>query len=207
MQITFDTSTATAQEYDALMALIGVMAGRVTVADEEARTIPAEAEPKSNMSEREREEGVGAAQDTDASGLPWDERIHSSNRKTIADGTWQKKRGVDAQLVASVEAELRGEEIPADEPIAAMTAEAAFSAPPPPPPVETAGPISGYTPDIAGFTKLMTTLTQKQSAGEVAPTAELLPVLQGLGLPEGFPGLMKPDNLKLIPTVAATLGF
>lgn len=200
MQITFDTSTATAQEYDALTALIGVMAGRIVPVAQP------NAEPTIGMAEGDAGNAPAALvqavdqPETDASGLPWDERIHSSNRKTIADGTWQKKRGVDAQLVASVEAELRGEEIPADEPVAAMTAEAAFSAPPPP-------PVSGYTPDIAGFTKLMTTLTQKQSAGEVGPTAELLPVLQGLGLPEGFPGLMKPDNLKLIPTVAATLGF
>ncbi len=43
----------------------------------------------------------------DSSGLPWDERIHSANKAQIADGTWRKRRGVDAATVASVEMELR----------------------------------------------------------------------------------------------------
>lgn len=30
---------------------------------------------------------------TDATGAPWDERIHSSSRTLIADGTWKMKRG------------------------------------------------------------------------------------------------------------------
>lgn len=44
----------------------------------------------------------------DAAGLPWDERIHASSKALIADGTWRKKRGVADDLVAQVEAELRG---------------------------------------------------------------------------------------------------
>lgn len=43
----------------------------------------------------------------DANGLPWDKRIHSSSRAKVADGTWRMMRGVDAALVATVEAELR----------------------------------------------------------------------------------------------------
>lgn len=44
----------------------------------------------------------------DANGLPWDGRIHSSNRGLMADGTWKYKRGVDRdKLVPEVEAELR----------------------------------------------------------------------------------------------------
>lgn len=46
---------------------------------------------------------------TDSTGLPWDERIHSKGANRLnADGTWRKRRGVDAGLVAQVEAELRG---------------------------------------------------------------------------------------------------
>lgn len=48
-----------------------------------------------------------SAPDMDGSGLRWDERIHSSNHARNADGTWRKRRGVDAGLVAQVEAELR----------------------------------------------------------------------------------------------------
>jgi hypothetical protein len=45
--------------------------------------------------------------DVDSQGLPWDARIHSSNRQKIADGTWRKKRGVSDTLVETVSAELR----------------------------------------------------------------------------------------------------
>lgn len=58
----------------------------------------------------------------DATGLPWDARIHSSPPKTREDGKWRKKRNLDdAVFIASVEAELRG------------ATPATLSAPPPPP--------------------------------------------------------------------------
>jgi hypothetical protein len=44
----------------------------------------------------------------DIQGLPWDERIHAANKTKNADNSWRKRRGVDAGLVAQVEAELRG---------------------------------------------------------------------------------------------------
>ena len=44
----------------------------------------------------------------DADGLPWDSRIHGSKKLKLAkDDRWKKIRGVDPQLVATVEAELR----------------------------------------------------------------------------------------------------
>lgn len=43
----------------------------------------------------------------DADGLPWDHRIHASTKTKVKDGTWKKKRGVDADTVASVTAELK----------------------------------------------------------------------------------------------------
>lgn len=43
----------------------------------------------------------------DASGLPWDERIHSSSKNKIADGTWRQRRNLPEGLRESVEAELR----------------------------------------------------------------------------------------------------
>lgn len=49
----------------------------------------------------------------DANGRPWDARIHSTPAKQNADGTWRAKRGVAAELVAAVEAELAGS--PTDE--------------------------------------------------------------------------------------------
>ena len=43
----------------------------------------------------------------DKNGLPWDARIHAASKVINADGAWRQKRGVAADLVATVEAELR----------------------------------------------------------------------------------------------------
>lgn len=48
----------------------------------------------------------------DSSGLPWDERIHSSNKATTDKGVWRKRRGVSDTTVAAVEAELRARTAP-----------------------------------------------------------------------------------------------
>jgi len=53
----------------------------------------------------------------DSSSMPWDERIHSANRGTNANGTWRKRRGVSDGLVAGVEAELRARVAPAPLPV------------------------------------------------------------------------------------------
>lgn len=57
-----------------------------------------------------------AASAVDSAGLPWDERIHSSNKALNADGTWRKRRGVTDETVAAVEAELRGQPAKTEEP-------------------------------------------------------------------------------------------
>lgn len=49
------------------------------------------------------------AAEVDKTGLPWDERIHSSGaNKLNADGTWRKRRGVNEIDYKRIEAELRG---------------------------------------------------------------------------------------------------
>ena len=76
-------------------------------------------------------EPPAAPPSVDASGLPWDARIHSESKATVADGTWRKRRGVDPELVKQVEAELRGES-PAAEAVSASTPPAPAVVPPPP---------------------------------------------------------------------------
>jgi len=44
--------------------------------------------------------------DVDASGLPWDGRIHASTKKKTAKGMWKAKRNVDPALTKQVESEL-----------------------------------------------------------------------------------------------------
>lgn len=54
---------------------------------------------------------VVAPGQVDGAGFPWDERIHSGSKKTKADGTWNRRKGVDAATIAAVEAELRAAQV------------------------------------------------------------------------------------------------
>lgn len=70
---------------------------------------------------------VAGGVDLDAKGLPWDNRIHSSNKQKAADGIWRKRRGVNDTIMAQVETELR-------QLMGAPAAQPLPQAPPPPPP-------------------------------------------------------------------------
>lgn len=48
-----------------------------------------------------------ASGERDSKGMPWDGRIHSSSKAKVADGSWRYKRGVDAAVIAPIEAEIR----------------------------------------------------------------------------------------------------
>lgn len=48
----------------------------------------------------------------DGSGLPWDDRIHSTPAKLTTKGVWRKRKGVDDATVSAVEAELRARSAP-----------------------------------------------------------------------------------------------
>lgn len=54
----------------------------------------------------------GEAGDVDSRGLPWDARIHSSNREKGKDGVWRRRRGVSEEVEKQVEAELMGSAAP-----------------------------------------------------------------------------------------------
>lgn len=81
--------------------------------------------------------------EVDDAGLPWDERIHSSNHKFSKDGTWQYRRGVDKALVKKVEAELFAL-MQQPSPTAASP-----MAPPPPAAVPPAPPAPANAPPVA----------------------------------------------------------
>lgn len=54
----------------------------------------------------------------DGDGLPWDERIHSSNKQLTDKGVWRARRNVDAAFKKKIEAELRGTIAAAPAPVA-----------------------------------------------------------------------------------------
>lgn len=144
----------------------------------------------------------------DSAGLPWDERIHSSSKNTVADGTWRRKRGVDEALVASVEVELRA--LLGNAPAAGAGAPMVESAPiaPVPPQVTPAAPVpaaSGPT-TFKGLTDWLLSLTK---TGKLSPTDVTL-AIQGLGA-EGVAMLphlsQRPDLIpELVAKLAAKVG-
>lgn len=136
----------------------------------------------------------------DKAGLPWDERIHSSSRNLVADGTWRRKRGVDESLVQTVEAELRS--IPKAAGAGVPTAPSAPIAPvsAPVPPAATA-PAPGLP---STFPELTAWLVAATRAGKISPTDVQLAIM-GCGV-EGINMLphlsARPD---LIPEVVGRL--
>ena len=49
-------------------------------------------------------------EDRDSTGLPWDGRIHANPPKFSKDGTWKRRRGVNAEAAKTVEDVLRAEQ-------------------------------------------------------------------------------------------------
>jgi len=70
----------------------------------------------------------------DKTGIPWDARIHSGNKKLNADGTWRRMRGVTDDVFNRVTAELRAA-------VASAPAAPAVEAAPAAPTVEAAPPV------------------------------------------------------------------
>ena len=117
----------------------------------------------------------------DSAGLPWDARIHASTRtKLKADGRWKQKRGVDAAVVASVEAELR-----AVMAIPLGGVQTAAAAVPPPPPAVAAVPVPPVPPPSAGAVPasapVTTAPTTSGTAGTASPSDD----------PKTFPAFMQ----------------
>ncbi len=144
------------------------------------------------------------AVDLDGEGLPWDARIHASSKAKLAKAPngWKKKRGVDAAIVAQVEAELR----------AAMQAGPAnpVVTQPAPAPVETATPAPAPAAQVAqpaaaaaavGITTFPALMGAITSNG--IDQATVLAAVNKQGL-QALPLLAaRPD---LIPAVALELG-
>jgi len=153
-------------QLDALAALIASLGGRspdyVRVGDIEVRGEPArqamrgaesplvhaddQAVDHSELdiaagnlpSAQDKQHEMAGAPAVDSAGVPWDERIHSASRATIADGTWRRRKNTPDDVYTSVLAELTGKPAVTDAGLAKATALA--DAPPPPPPAATEAP-------------------------------------------------------------------
>lgn len=63
-------------------------------------------EPVVSVEQTEPVESVNNVLTLDKEGLPWDERIHSSNHQMTAKGVWQRRRGITDEEYNRVKTEL-----------------------------------------------------------------------------------------------------
>lgn len=132
--------------------------------------------------------------DLDAEGLPWDERIHSSNRKKTDKGLWTKRKGLnDDAMVAAVKAELRARSAggaapaPAAAPVPQLPGAVAPLVPP-------AGPAA--LPAIAPLPGALPPLTAGTSAPAVAlPAPETFEQLMPRVAAAVANGVIPPDAI------------
>lgn len=150
----------------------------------------------------------------DADGLTWDSRIHSSSKEFNKDGTWRKRRGVNADLVAMVEAELRGltgtlvdsnlQAIPAEH---LKSSDLVNPIPAPKPPVDHSH--EGETPVFTAtiptemtFPELLDGVTKAMVAGQLTQ-ARINEALNSIGV-QALPHLI--TRTDLIPAFREALG-
>jgi len=139
---------------------------------------------------------VGVELDTD--GIPWDSRIHSGKKTKLAKSQqWKKKRGVDTDYVAQVEAELKA--AMAASPAAPVTATPAVT-PPPPAAVVTPPPPAAVVVGVT-FPELMSKITSAQLTNEVVLAAVNRQGLQSLALLAARPDLIPAVDAELFPVV------
>lgn len=167
----------------------------------------------------------GTAQPLDADGLPWDHRIHAESKAiNKGDGKWKAKRGVEAGLVAAVQAEHRailgiaapnpfanlktagelGIGSPAPSPVPAVPP---APSQPPVPPVPGAASTTPAAPNgvqpVISFQELIPKVTAALTA-QTIDQAKVLAVLSAHGVAT-LPGLMAHPHL--VAPVAVALGL
>lgn len=165
---------------------------------------------------------AGEVADLDSTGRRWDDRIDSSNKKKIADGTWQKRRGVDDVTYARIKAEVLGAThtpgaVP-PAPVAAVppaplhavdpgvTAFGGAPIPPPPaaasvPPVPVPPPAPAAAAEKPPTQLLFERITAQQQSGQIRPD-HVKALCQELGLADMSGIFSRPD---LIPSLNALL--
>lgn len=133
----------------------------------------------------------------DKDGLPWDERIHSSNKEMTDKGVWRKRRGVSNETLASVSVELRN--VLAATGGNAATAPAAPSGATPIPADMLAAMDRGETvllsPEQVEYLQQQATGVAKASTGMAMPSLPGVTVAAGASNPPPLPGTSNPPPL------------
>lgn len=134
MEIRINTDESGPDEFTALIALFASLGGRLPAGGTHF-TVDIDATPAREKLGKDEpafdavkdEPADDAASNVDSKGTPWDARIHSESKATVADGTWRKRRGVSDELFNEVMAELTA---------ATSNDDAGEDEAPPPPPAD-----------------------------------------------------------------------
>lgn len=136
----------------------------------------------------------------DNSGLPWDERIHSSSKAFNADATWRKKRGVSDALVAEVELQLKAlMNVPAPVHIQAEVAQV------PPPPAEVLSfPVASPVPLPPDFDPKKAFVNFIQSSAQAVREGKITQEeVKNICIKHGVPDIpLLGNRLDLVPVIA-----
>lgn len=158
--------------------------------------------------------GPVVAAELDVRGMPYDARIHASNRAKKIDGSWKNRRGVDTALVATIEAQNKPGNVqripilvgPNAGKLSESVPPAAGAAPPPPPPPPlTAGGAApaAAVPSAIDFRGLMQKIQAASAAGKLSD-AQVYTAFASVGLkPEDMGQLI--NNAPLIASVNAAI--
>lgn len=128
----------------------------------------------------------GVESDIDEEGLPWDERIHSSNRKKTAKGVWARRRNITDGLYEQVKAELLGsaEQVVVPDFLAAQTVPTppAAEVPAPPPAAEVPTPPAAAESDVQYNDVEAFVVNRLSSSDAITALSIINPVLAKFGL-------------------------
>lgn len=158
------------------------------------------------------------ASNLDSAGMPWDARIHTSTRATVANGTWRKKRNLDPALCATVEAELRtlmGAPVPLPTPApvpghppappapasGGVTVDTSVLPAAPPAPVASVG---AYAADINGYVALVKRITSAQADRKITSAEATQCVKDATGQAVPLIALLA-SRLDMVPAVGAAI--
>ena len=180
MQITLNTTESSTDELTALIALLASLGGRLpnnmpyqetpaftgqpvssVTAGNDGLTVTNDADTPEVTTDGNTTSTAHAESDVDSKGTPWDARIHSESKATVADGSWRKRRGVSDELFAEVMAELTDDAPPpppAEDDVPLAPSDDSVPAPPAPteetpsePEPAASAPAAGSFPDFASF--------------------------------------------------------
>jgi hypothetical protein len=174
----------------------------VAITSLEAPIVPVPPAPTNVITEHAAPLSPASGVELDKAGMPWDGRIHSESKSKLADGSWRKKRGLDPEVLNTVENELR--QVMGAAPAIAPQSEVIWPmpAPVPPAPVPPVAPVAPVAPSQDPRAAFVALIGRASAAihGNKLTQAEVTEICAKAGVP-ALPLLA--NRLDLVDHIAA----